>query len=327
MPDNIQPDTLLLLSAALVIILLLTVLLILLFRLQHTTPDQKPDKKPDENTNKNTDEKPNTNTKPDPNIANFLLLNQQIQSVNDNVNRLQQLFRNIKLRGSWGEIQLGAILSEMLIPAQYEANVAIDPLSNERVEYALKLPLPDNTYLWLPIDSKCPIEDFERLQAAIEQNDSAATQSAARALRRRILSESADIAAKYIRPPYGTDFALLFIPIESIYQYTLTDTELIQSMERQYRVIPTGPSTLSAVLNLLQLSHRSMALATSERELWQTLDTAKSEFAAFDDSIAKTRKKAEELTNNLDNMSRRLRIIERRLNQLENSTDSQKPLD
>lgn len=261
------------------------------------------------------------------NDTRFLMLHQQIQAVNDNVNQLQRLFRNVKLRGSWGEVQLGAILSEMLSPAQYEANVAVDPMSSERVEFALKLPLPDQTYLWLPIDAKCPVEDFQRLQQAQEHNDTAAAQSAARALHRRLLAEAADIAAKYIRPPYSTDFALLFIPIESIYQYALTDADLIQTMERQYRVIPTGPGTISAVLNLLQVSHRSMALATSEREIWQTLSAARSEFAAFDNALGRTRKKADELTADLDNMAKRLRIIERRLSQLENAADSQKQLD
>lgn len=260
--------------------------------------------------------------------ARFLLLHQQIQAVNDNVNQLQRLFRNVKLRGSWGEVQLGAILSEMLSPAQYETNVAVDPMSSERVEFALKLPLPDQTYLWLPIDAKCPVEDFERLQDAWEHNDAAAAQSAGRALKRRLLAEAADISAKYIRPPYSTDFALLFLPIEGIYQYALQDAELVQAMERQHRVIPTGPSTISAVLNLLQASHRSMALANSEREVWQLLGTARSEFAAFGEALAKTQKKSDELAANLDNMARRLRVIERKLSQLENAAaDSQKQLD
>ena len=292
----------------------------LLFDRRHRQPDTE--NVPDAENTDNTD---NENANYD---ARFLMLHQQMQAVNDNVNRLQQLFRNVKLRGSWGEVQLGAILAEILSPAQYRANVAVDPLSSERVEFALKLPLPDRTYLWLPIDAKCPIEDFERLQQAWESNDSAAAQSAGRAFKRRLLAEAADISAKYIRPPYSTDFALLFLPIEAIYQYAISDAELVQAMERQHRVIPTGPSTISAVLNLLQLSHRSMALANSEQEIHRLLGTAKDEFASFGDALTKTRKKSDELAANLDNMARRLRVIERKLSALENAADDpQKQLD
>ena len=277
---------------------------------------------PDTNNTNNTD---NNTANYD---ARFLMLHQQMQAVNDNVNRLQQLFRNVKLRGSWGEVQLGAILAEMLSPAQYQANVAVDPLSSERVEFALKLPLPDRTYLWLPIDAKCPIEDFERLQQAWESNDTAAAQSAGRAFKRRLLAEAADISANYIRPPYSTDFAMLFLPIEAIYQYAISDAELVQAMERQHRVIPTGPSTISAVLNLLQLSHRSMALAGSEQEIRRLLGTARDEFASFGDALTKTRKKSDELAAHLDNMARRLRVIEHKLSVLENAGDDpQKQLD
>ncbi len=252
----------------------------------------------------------------------ILLLSRQIQAVNENVNQLQRLFRNIKLRGSWGEIQLGAILAEFLNPSQYESNVAIDPESRERVEFALKLPLQDNTFLWLPIDAKCPIEDFERLQTASESNDIPAAQAAEKALSRRLLAEAADISSKYIRPPYSTDFALLFLPIEGIYQWFLQNDELVQTMQRQYRVIACGPSTISAVLNLVQLSHQTLALNHRESEVWATLAAVRQETANFEDAIGKTQKKAAELTANLENMSRRLRVLERRLNQLENLDDS-----
>lgn len=261
-----------------------------------------------------------------------LLLNRQLTSLEDNVNQLQRLFRNVKLRGSWGEVQLAAVLSEFLSPAQYEANVAVDPEAAERVEFAVKLPLPDNTFMWLPIDAKCPIEDFERLQAAAEQNDRDAADKAEKALSRRLLAEAVDIAAKYIRPPYSTDFALLFLPIESIYQWLLTQTELMQTLQTRHRVIPCGPSTVSAVLNLVQLSHQTLSLSQSEGEVWQYLAAVKQELANFDDTLTKTQKKAAELTSNLETLSRRLRVLQRRLNQLENIAEtnpnySQNPLD
>ncbi|MBQ3199657.1 MAG: DNA recombination protein RmuC [Firmicutes bacterium] len=247
-----------------------------------------------------------------------LLLNRQLSSLEDNVNQLQRLFRNVKLRGSWGEVQLAAVLSEFLSPTQYEANVAIDPEAAERVEFAVKLPLPDNTFMWLPIDAKCPIEDFERLQAAAEQNDRDAADKAEKALSRRLLAEAADIAAKYIRPPYSTDFALLFLPIESIYQWLLTQTDLMQTLQTRHRVIPCGPSTVSAVLNLVQLSHQTLSLSQSEGEVWQYLAGVKQELANFEDALTKTQKKAAELTAHLETLSRRLRVLQRRLNQLEN---------
>jgi DNA recombination protein RmuC len=268
------------------------------------------------------DEAYNNDTKQEETENQILLLSHQIQAVNENVNQLQRLFRNVKLRGSWGEIQLGAILAEFLNPSQYESNVAIDPESRERVEFALKLPLQDNTFLWLPIDAKCPIEDFERLQNATEENDLPGVQAAEKALSRRILAEAADISSKYIRPPYSTDFALLFLPIESIYQWFLQQPELAQTMQQQYRVIACGPSTISAVLNLVQLSHQTLALSRSETEVWSTLAAVKQEMLSFDEAISKTQKKAAELTANLENMSHRLRMLERRLNRLENPDDS-----
>lgn len=244
-------------------------------------------------------------------------LNTQMGAVDENMQHLGRLFRNVKLRGGWGEVQLAAILSEFLTPSQYEENVAIDPEASERVEFALKLPLPDNTHLWLPIDAKCPIEDFERWQAAAEQNNRDEADKCSRALSRRLLDEARDIAEKYIRPPYSTDFALLFLPIEGVYQWAVAQPALIQEMERRFRVIPTSPSTLTAVLNLVQLSHRSIALSQSEGQVWQYLEGVKQEITNFDEAISKSQKKATEMTNSLDNLARRLRVLERRLAELE----------
>lgn len=244
-------------------------------------------------------------------------LHTKVSAVDENMQQLQRLFRNVKLRGGWGEVQLAAILSEMLLPTQYEANVAIDPESAERVEFALKLPLPDNTHLWLPIDAKCPIEDFERWQAAAEAGDREAAEKCGKALARRLQDEARDIAEKYIRPPYSTDFALLFVPIEGIYQWIVAYPALVQEMERKWRVIPTSPGTVSAVLNLVQLSHRSIALSQSESEVWQYLAGVKQELGNFDEAIGKSQKKATEMTNNLDNLARRLRVLERKLADLE----------
>lgn len=252
-------------------------------------------------------------------------LDTKIGAVDNNMQQLQRLFRNVKLRGAWGEAQLAAILSELLTPAQYDTNVAIDPESAERVEFALKLPLPDNTYMWLPIDAKCPIEDFERWQQAAELGDRDLAEKYGRALGRRLLEESADVAQKYIRPPYSTDFALLFLPIEGIYQWAINQPALIQDMERKWRVIPCSPSTITAVLNLVQVAHRSMAISQRENEVWRYLGNIKQEVANFDGAITKSRKKTAELTNSLDELARRLRALDRRLTELE--ALEEKPLD
>lgn len=244
-------------------------------------------------------------------------LGTRVNAVDDNMQQLQRLFRNVKLRGGWGEVQMSAILAQMLTPAQYETNVAIDPESAERVEFALKLPLPDNTHLWLPIDAKCPVEDFERWQAAVEQNNREEAEKCSRALARRLQDEARDIAEKYIRPPYSTDFALLFLPIEGIYQWAVGEPALMQELERKWRVIPTSPSTISAVLNLVQLSHRSLAISQSEGQVWQYLAGVKQEMANLDEAIGKSQKKATEMTNSLDALARRLRVLQRRLNDLE----------
>lgn len=244
-------------------------------------------------------------------------LGTKVNAVDDNMQQLQRLFRNVKLRGGWGEVQLSAILAQMLTPAQYDTNVAIDPESAERVEFALKLPLPDNTHLWLPIDAKCPVEDFERWQAAVEQNNREEAEKCSRALARRLQDEAHDIAEKYIRPPYSTDFALLFLPIEGIYQWAVSEPALMQELERKWRVIPTSPSTVSAVLNLVQLSHRSLAISQSEGQVWQYLAGVKQEMANLDEAIGKSQKKATEMTNSLDGLARRLRVLQRRLNDLE----------
>lgn len=250
-------------------------------------------------------------------------LNTKVGAVDENMQHLQRLFRNVKLRGGWGEVQLAAILSEILSPAQYAANVAVDPESSERVEFAVKLPLPDNTHLWLPIDAKCPVEDFERYQAAIEQGNREEAEKFTRALARRLLDESRDIAEKYIRPPYSTDFALLFLPIEGIYQWAIAQPALVREMEQKFRVIPCGPTTLLAVLNLVQMSHRTMAIGQSEGEVWRYLGNVKQEMTGFNEAITKSQKKAAEMTNNLDNLARRLRVLERRLAELEKLSDAQ----
>lgn len=250
-------------------------------------------------------------------------LNTRIGAVDENMQHLQRLFRNVKLRGGWGEVQLAAILAEILSPAQYAANVAVDPESTERVEFAVKLPLPDNTHLWLPIDSKCPIEDFERWQTAAEQANREEAEKCARALDRRLMEECRDIAEKYIRPPYSTDFALLFLPMESLYQWVISRPSLVAEMEQKRRVVPCGPTTLLAVLNLVQLSHRTMAIGQSEGEVWRYLGNVKQEMSNFDEAITKSQKKAAEMTSNLDNLARRLRVLERRLAELEKLSQTQ----
>lgn len=246
------------------------------------------------------------------------LLNQQINNVGNNVEQLHRLFRNIKIRGIWGEAQLKAILEQTLNQNQYDENVAVNPMASHRVEFALKLPLPDKTHLLLPIDAKCPIEDYQRFVEALENGDQTQQQTALRNLEKRLLQEAADIKEKYIHPPYSTDFALMFLPIEGIYQTMLTNSDLVAKMEREFRVIPTSPATISAVLNILQLSYQTMSIEAQSAEVWQLLGTVKKEFADFGNVLEKNQKKNTEMANNLEELARRIRVMEKKLRDVEN---------
>ena len=241
----------------------------------------------------------------------------EMQTLANNVGDLQKLLRNVKVRGTWGEIQLGAIITQVLSENQFASNVKPNPDRNEMVEYAVKIPQNNGNFIWLPIDSKFPLEDYQRLMEAEEQGDIAEKNKALTALCSRIKSEANDIHQKYICPPYTTDFAILFLPLEGLYAEILQQQQLCDMLQNQYRVIIAGPTTFSALLNILQLGYQSVAIQNRASEVWELLGIVKTEFNMFGETLAKSQKKVQELSNSLEMTERRTRVMQRKLKDIE----------
>ena len=247
----------------------------------------------------------------------------EMQSLAAGVGDLKRVLGNVKTRGIFGEVQLGAILDQIMTAEQFSANVATRPGSAERVEFAVRLPGTQddpNSQVWLPIDAKFPREDYERLLDAQERADGDAAALAGAALERRIKDEGKSIAQKYVEPPYTTDFALLFLPTEGLYAEVLRRPGLVEAMQRDHRVVIAGPTTLSALLNSLRMGFRTLAIEQRSSEVWQVLGAVKTEFGKFAGVLEKTRKKLNEATNVLGQADVRTRAIERKLRSVEAST-------
>lgn len=243
----------------------------------------------------------------------------EMQTLALGVGDLKRVLTNVKTRGIWGEIQLGNLLEQVLTAEQYERNVATKPGSNDRVEFALKLPGRDKegSVVWLPIDAKFPQEDYQRLLEAQEAANPEMAESAAKALEARVKAEAKDIAAKYISVPHTTEFALLFLPTEGLYAEVLRRPGLCEQLMQEQRVIITGPTTLGALLNSLQMGFRTLAIERRSSEVWSLLGAVKTEFGKFGDLLDKTGKKLQEAGNSIDNAARRSRAIERKLREVQ----------
>ena len=241
----------------------------------------------------------------------------EMQNLASNVGDLQKLLKNVKVRGTWGEVQLGSILSQMLSPNQFDSNIKPNPNGTEIVEFAVKIPQNNGGYVWLPIDSKFPLEDYQRLTAAEECGDMTEKGKALAALCSRVKAEANDIRQKYICPPYTTDFAILFLPLEGLYAEILQQQQLCDTLQNQYKIIIAGPTTLSALLNILQLGYQSIAIQNQAAEVWELLGTVKTEFAMFGTALAKSQKKLQELGNSLEAAGRRTRVMQRKLKNIE----------
>lgn len=243
----------------------------------------------------------------------------EMQVLASGVGDLKKVLSNVKIRGTWGEVQLGNLLEQILSTSQYDQNVATRPHSTERVEFAIRLPgsSETGTTVWLPIDAKFPLEDYQRLLEAQEHGDVSAVDDAGRALENRIRAEAKTIRDKYVEPPYTTDFALLFVPIEGLYAEIIRRPGLFDALQRDYRVTLTGPTTLTAILNSLQMGFRTLAIEKRSSEVWHVLGSVKTEFGKFGDVLAKTKKKLEEATRSIDQAEIRTRAIGRRLNTVE----------
>ena len=254
----------------------------------------------------------------------FQLVNERLEQVHKGLGEMQALavgvgdlkkvLTNVKTRGTWGEIQLGALLEQILAPGQYATNVATKPGSDARVEFAIILPGQGGSEIvHLPIDAKFPQEDYQRLLEAQELADAAAAEAAARALEIRIKAEAKDIRDKYLSPPHTTDFGILFLPVEGLYAEVLRRTGLYETLMREYHVTVAGPTTLSAILSSLQMGFRTLAIEKRSSEVWMLLSAVKTEFGKFGDILEKTNKKLQEASNVMDDAARKSRTIERKL--------------
>ncbi len=238
----------------------------------------------------------------------------EMQTLANGVGDLKKVLTNVKTRGTWGEIQLGTLLEQILAPAQYESNVATKPGSAERVEFAIVLPGRDDAgNVYLPVDAKFPQEDYQRLLEAQESADAGGAEVAAKALEVRIKAEAKDIRDKYLSPPHTTDFGILFLPVEGLYAEVLRRTGLYETLMREYHVTVAGPTTLAAILNSLQMGFRTLAIEKRSSEVWMLLSAVKTEFGKFGDILDKTNKKLQEASNVMDDAARKSRTIERKL--------------
>ncbi|MDO1529375.1 DNA recombination protein RmuC [Fulvimonas sp. R45] len=242
----------------------------------------------------------------------------EMQSLATGVGDLKRVLGNVKTRGILGEVQLGALLDQLLTPEQYRANHATVPGSNERVEFALRMPGADAEHpVWLPIDAKFPREDYERLLEAQERADAEAAGLAALALERRVREEAKTIRAKYVAPPHTTDFAILFLPTEGLYAEVLRRPGLFEALQREHRVTVAGPTTLTAILNALQMGFRTLAIEKRSSEVWQLLGAVKGEFGKFGEVLDKVKKKLDEAGRHIEATGVRTRAIKRKLRDVE----------
>lgn len=240
----------------------------------------------------------------------------EMQNLATGVGDLKRVLTNVKTRGTWGEMQLGNLLAQMLAPEQFSSNVATRPGSPERVEFVINLPGPDDEHskvVWLPIDAKFPKEDYERLVEAADCADAKALEAAASQLETRIRAEARNIRDKYIECPFTTDFAIMYLPVEGLYAEVLRRPGLIDALQRDFRVTVAGPTVLSALLNSLQMGFRTLAIQKRSSEVWGVLAAVKTEFGKFADVISKVQKKLQEASNVIDSAATRTRAIERQL--------------
>ncbi len=242
----------------------------------------------------------------------------EMQSLAAGVGDLKRVLSNVKTRGTWGEVQLAALLEQLLTADQFAANVATRPDSGERVDFAIRLPgKGDGSVVWLPIDAKFPVEDYQRLIDAQERGELAVVDEASKAIEVRLKAEARSIHEKYVAPPHTTDFALLYLPTEGLYAEALRRPGLADTLQREWRVSLAGPTTLAALLNSLQMGFRTLAIEQRSAEVWAVLGAVKSEFGKFGEALAHTRKKLDEASNSISKAETRTRQLSRKLSEVE----------
>lgn len=250
----------------------------------------------------------------------------EMKNLATDVGDFKRVLTNVKTRGTWGEVQLENLLEQIFIKDHYLKQVQVNENSKDIVDFAIKLPDKSSSkgYILLPIDAKFPMEDYQRLVAAQEAIDIKQIEESTKALINRIKMEAKSIKEKYIAPPRTTDFAVLYVPVESLYAEILRQPGLFESLQQTYRVTVAGPTTISAILNSYQLGFRTLAIAEQTSKVWEVLTTIKGEFSKFGDLLDKTRDKLIQATNTIDSASKKSRTIESKLNKVESLSNVKK---
>ena len=244
----------------------------------------------------------------------------EMKNLAEDVGGLKKVLGNVKTRGTFGEIQLAALLEQMLSPEQYEANVKTRKNATEFVEFAIKLPGKDNgrDVVYLPIDAKFPKDVYEQYMDAYEEGDTTRIESTSKQLEITIKRMAKDIHEKYVEPPFTTDFAIMFLPFESIYAEIIRRTSLVETLQKDFKIVVTGPTTLGAILNSLQMGFRTLAIQKRTSEVWSVLGAVKTEFGKFGGMLEKVQKNLQNAGDQLEEvMGKRTRAIERKLRQVE----------
>lgn len=267
----------------------------------------------------------------------FNVINQRLQSVYEGlgemknlangVGDLKKVLTNVKTRGVWGEVQLENLLQQMLTAEQYASQVVVKEQSNERVDFVIKLPGKLGEEIWLPIDAKFPIEDYQRLCDASETGDSTLIETCVKALEKRVKEEAKSIKEKYINVPNTTDFAVMYLSIEGLYAEVLRRPGLVEELQRKYKVTICGPTTLSSLLNSLQMGFRTLSIEKRSSEVWALLGTIKQEFGRFVELLAKTQKKLAEASNTIEFATKKSMTIEKKLKNITINENSPLELD
>lgn len=247
-----------------------------------------------------------------------------MQTLAVGVGDLKRVLTNVKRRGTWGEMQLGALLADVLNPGQYGVNVETIPGSGKRVEFAIRMPGPaDEAPCWIPVDSKFPVEEWERLQDALERADGDGAETARKALSTFVRQQAKTIRDNYVAPPHTSDFAFLFLPTESLYAEMMARGGLAEELQRGYRVTIAGPSNFLALLNIVQMGFRTVAIEQRSKEVWHTLSAVRTEFGKFGDVLGRAQKKIQEASNTIDEARGKTTTIARKLKDVELLPDAQ----
>src|SRR5213595_3078543 len=250
-----------------------------------------------------------------------------MQQLASDVGGLQRVLTNVKARGGWGEVQLGALLEQLLTSEQFDRNVQTRDESGERVDYAIKLPGEGNgAAVWLPIDAKFPMEEYQRLITAQESGDSGPTEVAMKDLETQLRKSAKDICVKYINPPKTTDFALMFLPTEGLYAEAIRRVGLVEQVQRDCRVVFAGPTTLAALLNSLQMGFRTLAIQKRSSEVWNLLAGVKTEFGKFGEALSSVKDKLEQAARKMEDVDVRSRAITKKLRDVEELPSNPQPL-